>query len=123
MKNRNHQDPLARAQQHWGPSIPDWVKVLALEVRAKGQRVVATKLGITTARITQVLGKHSPNGMEGRVRSQLMGIKCPLNNGWPITAQQCQQRQDQGYVTSNPITIKESMTCQSCQNNGSNSNG
>ncbi|MCV0428296.1 MAG: transcriptional regulator [Roseibium sp.] len=72
-----------KAETGWDGAVPDWVGELAAMAEAHGVNVVATRLGYSSAVVSQTISnKYSGNlsKFEEKVRGALMGetVVCPV---------------------------------------------
>ena len=118
------QNPLQMAEQHWGKTMPDWVRVLATECGRAGssQAQVAKKLDRSGAVISQVLRNAYPadtKRLEERVRGVFMAgtVECPALG--PIPTQACQDWRDKSrvFAAGNPQRTRMFRACRFCPRN------
>lgn len=92
-----------------------WLEMLRLQVREKGQRAVAAEIGKSTAVISQVCNEKYPGDMAGiqaLVESIYLdkSVLCPVLGHIPW--HQCQQHQKNHY-TGNPQKLRLYRACRS----------
>ncbi len=98
---------LARAQERWGRTLPEWVAVLAAAAdNAASQSDLGRRLGVSPAAISAVIGNTYPgkrDRIEARVRGALMQAKvsCPILG--PIGRQTCMDAQELPFSSANPM--------------------
>ena len=116
--------PLQMAEHHWGKTMPDWVRVLAIECGRPGssQAAVAKKLDRTGAVVSQVLRNKYPADLkriEERVRGVFMAgtVECPAEG--PIPTQTCQDWRDKSrtFAAGSPQRTRMFRACRACPRN------
>lgn len=113
-------DHVARATAAWGDPLPDWIEVLAKACMASSQKVVARKIGMSDAVVSQTIGRSYAGdmaGVEARVRGALMGnaVECPATRG-PMPLNVCAdwQRHAQRWMPGNPTRTAMYRACRRC---------
>lgn len=110
---------LNAARLAWGPALPDWVEVLALECGRSSQTAVAKVLGRSTAIVSQVLNRKYSADMgriEDRVRGTFLNatLDCPSLGELPL--QQCQDWREKAgqFAMGNPLRVRMFRACNIC---------
>lgn len=114
--------PLDTARAAWGADLPDWVEIMAVECGKTSQRVVADKLGRSTAVISQVLSHKYPADMkriEERVRGVFLDavIECPGMGEMPLQSCQDWREKAKVFAVGNPTRVRMYRACAGCARN------
>lgn len=110
---------LDRVARLWGAKPPDWIAALAAECDRTSQGQCATRLGISSAAVNQVLG-HAYKGrldrIEQRVRGELMRetVVCPVLG--EISRRDCLDYQARKFRPTNPLRVQLYTACPACPN-------
>lgn len=112
---------IEKARKAWGDAAPDWVQVLAeaCDARGSSQSAVATRLGISSAAVNQVLANAyvgRVDKIEARVKGQLMGVtvSCPVLG--EISRRKCLDSQSPTRGATNELRVELRRACPRCPN-------
>lgn len=100
--------------------MTDWLETLRQECQQTSQNRVATRLGVSSAMISQALRGIYPgdlNGLRKRVEGELMGseVSCPVLGD--ISSRQCLDCQRQPFAATNAQRVRLYRACRSgCPN-------
>lgn len=101
----------------WGSTPPQFVVLLAAEVRATDRTRAASRIGMSRTAVSLVLANKysSPStaGVERRVMDVLGRIDC-IALGETLTVAQCQTFRDRSAPTHNPMQMQHWRACQHC---------
>jgi hypothetical protein len=98
-----------------GDQRPDWIVELDRQcVLAKSQRIVAGKLGISIAAVSQLRRMQYPGdlaAMESRVRGVFMAgvVECPVLG--ELSSKDCQDWQRKPFAATNPLRVQLYRAC------------
>lgn len=98
----------------------NWLHVLKDEVERQGMRLVAEKLGVSKATVSQVLNnkyKASTHVIQQRVEGVYMAftVDCPILGD--IAANQCLEHQNRKFAATNHIRVALYKACRNgCPN-------
>ncbi|MFQ5533446.1 MAG: hypothetical protein ACE5EM_01300 [Sphingomonadales bacterium] len=117
-------DHLQKARAAWSEALPDWIDALARAANEKGLRGASRATGVSKAAISQVLAnKYGArlDRLERVVRLTLLPgeVDCPAL-ATTIATPQCLAHQRRGTSSLNPIHVRLSRTCPTCNHNERN---
>lgn len=105
---------------NWGAEPPQFVRLLAAEVRATDRTKAAERIGMSRTAVSLILANKytSPStaGVERRVMSVLGRIDC-VAVGELLTIEQCQGYREKPAPTHNPQAMQHWRACQHCPMN------
>ncbi|MFK3859317.1 helix-turn-helix domain-containing protein [Pseudoalteromonas rhizosphaerae] len=92
----------------------NWLEVLADETKAQGMRLVAQKLGVSKATVSQVInGKYKANTkvIQQRVEGVFMAstVDCPILDVIPINV--CLEHQAKKFAATNHVRVALYRAC------------
>ena len=95
----------------------NWLHVLKDEVERQGMRLVAEKLGVSKATVSQVLNnkyKASTHVIQQRVEGVYMAftVDCPILGD--IAVNQCLEHQNRKFAATNHIRVALYKACRNC---------
>ena len=109
---------VSKASAAWGGDVPDWLAALARACDAESGRAVATRLGVSPAAVSRVLGNNYGDtaAMERRVREVLMvnRVNCPVLR--EIGVEDCRAHQRRPFSPVNPLFVQLARACPACPN-------
>ena len=106
----------------WGERLPPWVEALAMECAASSQNKIATRLGRSSALVSQVLGNKYPGDLKavedvfnGVFRAEV--VTCPAQGTLPLNECHDWRRKARRYINTTHHRAMMYRACHACPRN------
>ncbi len=102
-----------KAAAAWRP-LPEWVRHLAAEADAGGQKAAGVKIGYGSSTVSQIISNSYPGNLarvEAAVRAALMrgAVDCPVLR--EIPADECVRHQSAPFMVGSPVRVQLYRAC------------
>ncbi|MDT8383029.1 MAG: transcriptional regulator [Gammaproteobacteria bacterium] len=109
-----------KTREAWGPSLPDWVQLMAENCDQTSQASFATRIGYSPAVVNTVLGckyKGDIGAVKQAVEGALMHatVQCPVYGD--LEGHHCLEYQRRKFAATNPTRVRLFRACRDCTNN------